>query len=225
MGKTMQAAANSGDKLKQAAGELAILEAAEKLFARQGYDGVSMRGIALEAGVSKANIYHHFESKESLYLAILKSSTDETAQLIEQLAGSEGRFEERLVEFAKAHLEHLFNRKNAAKVILHEAFSGDADSSRKLSEKVFGKIYHRMTEIMLAGQDAGVLRKDLDPALCVILLMGANAFYFQAQEILKHFPEAESVRQADQFSAGMSKVLLNGMLARQSVRAQTGGSC
>lgn len=223
MGKTMHTATNSGDKLKQAAGELAILEAAEKLFAQQGYDGVSMRGIALEAGVSKANIYHHFESKESLYLAILKSSTDETAQLIEQLAGSEGRFEERLVEFAKSHLEHLFHRKNAAKVILHEAFSGDADSSRKLSEEVFGRIYHRMTEIMQAGQDAGVLRKDLDPALCVILLMGANAFYFQAQEILKHFPEAESLRQADQFSAGMSNVLLNGMLEKPIMTEQTGG--
>jgi TetR/AcrR family transcriptional regulator len=220
----MQAVRSSGDKLKQAAGELAILQAAEKLFAQQGYDGVSMRSIALEAGVSKANIYHHFESKESLYLAILKSSTAETAQLIEQLAGSEGRFEERLVEFAKAHLEHLFHRKNAAKVILHEAFSGDADSSRKLSEDVFGRIYHRMTEIMQAGQDAGVLRKDLDPALCVILLMGANAFYFQAQEILQHFPEAESVRQADQFSAGMSKVLLNGMLEQQTTENQTGGA-
>jgi len=223
MGKTMHAATNSGDKLKQAAGELAILEAAEKLFAQLGYDGVSMRVIALEAGVSKANIYHHFKSKESLYLAILKSSTDETAQLIEQLAGSEGRFEERLVEFAESHLEHLFHRKNAAKVILHEAFSGDADSSRKLSEEVFGRIYHRMTEIMQAGQDAGVLRKDLDPALCVILLMGANAFYFQAQEILKHFPEAESVRQADQFSAGMSNVLLNGMLEKPTMTEQTGG--
>jgi TetR/AcrR family transcriptional regulator len=219
----MHALRNSSDKLKQAAGELAILKAAEKLFAQQGYDGVSMRGIALEAGVSKANIYHHFESKESLYLAILKSSTDETAQLIEQLAGSEGRFEERLVKFAESHLEHLFHRKNAAKVILHEAFSGDADSSRKLSEEVFGRIYHRMTEIMQAGQDAGVLRKDLDPALCVILLMGANAFYFQAQEILKHFPEAESLSQADQFSAGMSNVLLHGMLEKPTMTEQTGG--
>ena len=208
---------------RQSAGHAAILDAAISLFSEQGFDAVSMREIARSAAVSKANIYHHFESKESLYLAILKSSTDETAQLIEQLAGSEGRFEERLVEFARAHLEHLFHRKNAAKVILHEAFSGDVDSSRKLSEEVFGRIYHRMTEIMQAGQDAGVLRKDLDPALCVILLMGANAFYFQAQEILRHFPEAESVRQADQFSAGMSNVLLNGMLVQQITKKQTRG--
>ena len=59
----MHAERNSGDKLSQAAGELAILEAAERLFAQQGYDGVSMRTIAREAGVSKANIYHHFDSK------------------------------------------------------------------------------------------------------------------------------------------------------------------
>ena len=115
----MHGVRNSGDKLRQAAGELAILEAAEKLFAQQGYDGVSMRGIALEAGVSKANIYHHFESKESLYLAILKSSAAETAQLIEQLAGSEGRFEERLIEFAQAHLEHLFQLSSLQRLVAY----------------------------------------------------------------------------------------------------------
>jgi len=220
----MQAVQNSGDSPVQAAGELAILQAAERLFAQQGYDGVSMRTIALEAGVSKANIYHHFSSKDSLYRAIVESSVSETALLIEQLADSKGEFDQRLVEFAKAHLAHLFDRKNAAKVILREAFSGDEERSRKLSEDVFGRINQRMVNIMRAGQEAGVLRKDLEPALCVVLLLGANAFFFQAQEILKHFPEAEFAHRPDQFSEGMSDVLLNGMLETRKPLKRRGGS-
>ena len=49
----------------QSAGEIAILDAAVNLFSVHGYDGVSMRRIAEAAGVSKANIYHHFASTEA----------------------------------------------------------------------------------------------------------------------------------------------------------------
>ena len=63
---SFQATASAGSR---SAGEAAILDAAVRLFSRHGYDGVSMRSVAREAGVSKSNIYHHFESKEALYLA------------------------------------------------------------------------------------------------------------------------------------------------------------
>jgi TetR/AcrR family transcriptional regulator len=96
----MQAAESVKEKPGQSPGEAAILSAGVRLFAEQGYDGVSMRGIAQAAGVSKANIYHHFSSKETLYLAILQSSAAETAALVENLADGAGSFNERLKEFA-----------------------------------------------------------------------------------------------------------------------------
>jgi len=206
----------------QAAGETAILAAAAKLFAQQGFDKVSTRAIAAEAGVSKANIYHHFSSKEALYQAILQSSAAETALLIEKLAGNKGDFDQRLTEFASSHLEHLFERKDAAMVILREAFSGDEEKCRKLSEDVFGKINSRMLAVMKTGQDRGSLRSDVDPALCAILLMGANIFFFQAQEILKHFPEMKFAYHQDDFSRGMADVLLNGMLSKPGSSSKSG---
>ncbi len=214
----MNSTSKPSRKNPQAAGELAILRAAERLFAQRSYSGVSMRTIADEAGVSKANIYHHFNSKEALYQAIVHSSAAETDVLIDKLADSSGDFDQRLLEFATSHLEHLLDRKFAAKVILREVFSGDQERSRKLADEVFGKISQRMVSVMQAGQEAGVLRKDLDPALCVLLLMGANAFFFQAQEVLKYLPEAEFARQAGNFSKGMADVLLNGMLREPAAR-------
>jgi len=182
-----------------------------------------MREIASSAGVSKANIYHHFESKEALYRAILEQSARELSGLVESLAEGRGSYESRITEFAAGHLQHLEANSLASRLIIREAFSGDDESSRFLVDQVFGGIFDRIVSIFRTGQKAGALRSDLDPALCVILLMGANAFYFQAQEILKHFPEAESVRQTDQFSAGMSNVLLNGMLEKPTMTEQTGG--
>ena len=92
---------------RQSAGEAAILNAAVRLFSANGYDAVSMREVASEAGVSKANIYHHFDSKEALYRAILHQSAEDLAGLVETLAEGAGSFESRIAEFAAGHLKHL----------------------------------------------------------------------------------------------------------------------
>jgi TetR/AcrR family transcriptional regulator, acrAB operon repressor len=48
-----------------------ILEAALRLFSRQGYRGTSIREIADAAGISTGNLYHQFPDKESLFRTLL----------------------------------------------------------------------------------------------------------------------------------------------------------
>ncbi len=52
---------------KDLAKRAAILEAAQRLFLEQGYQGVSMDQIASAAGVSKLTVYSHFGDKETLF--------------------------------------------------------------------------------------------------------------------------------------------------------------
>jgi AcrR family transcriptional regulator len=47
-----------------------ILKAAERLFSRSGFDGVSIRDIAAEAGVNSALIGYYHGTKESLYRSL-----------------------------------------------------------------------------------------------------------------------------------------------------------
>lgn len=212
----MQATEGVRENLGQSPGEAAILSAGVRLFSEQGFDGVSMRSIAQAAGVSKANIYHHFSSKEALYLAILQASAAETASLVDNLADGVGGFDERLKEFSKAYQHHLFDRHLSSRLLLREALLGGDKKGKKIADEVVGNVFRRMISILCSGQEAGVLRADLDPALCAFLLMGANAFFFQAQGILKHFSEAGFARDADCFSDGMVDVLLHGMLHQTS---------
>ena len=198
------------------AGELAILDAAARLFSELGYDGVSMRRIAETAGVSKANIYHHFTSKEALYFAIMRRSAAELTRLIENLAEGKGSFDRRLRAFAGAHLEHLFDNAARVRLVMREAFSGDEQRSRNVVEQVLGGIVNRMVAIFDAGQKAGLLRADLDPGLCATLLMGADLFYFQIHGLLEQIPEAAFIREPGHYSLQMTDVLLNGMLAAGS---------
>jgi len=197
----------------QSPGELAILDAAVRLFSQHGYDGVSMRRIAEQAGVSKANIYHHFASKEALYFAILRRSALELAALIENLAEGKGSFDQRLEAFARAHLEHLFGHAARVRLVLREAFSGDEKKSGAVVEQMLSGVVNRMIAIFEAGQRAGLLRAELDPGLCATLLLGADIFYFQAQGLLQQIPEAAFARHPGQYSKQMTDVLLHGMLA------------
>lgn len=48
-----------------------ILEAALRRFANHGYNGASVEEICSDAGVSKGAFYHHFASKQAIFLALL----------------------------------------------------------------------------------------------------------------------------------------------------------
>ncbi len=70
-----------------------ILVAAEETFARSGYHGASLDDIAHAAGVSKALIYEHFDSKRELHGSLLDAQAAEIFRRVEAAAarGETGR--------------------------------------------------------------------------------------------------------------------------------------
>lgn len=58
---------------KDPAKRQAILQAAQKLFLENGYEGTSMEAIASEAGVSKLTLYSHFMDKQTLFNAAIRN--------------------------------------------------------------------------------------------------------------------------------------------------------
>lgn len=52
----------------------AILQAARKIFARDGLEGATLRAIAAEAGIAVGTVYLHYPAKESLYAEMLAGS-------------------------------------------------------------------------------------------------------------------------------------------------------
>src|SRR6266542_3587272 len=51
-----------------------ILDVAVQVFARQGFHGTSMNDVAEVAGVTKPVLYQHFDSKQDLYLALMRDA-------------------------------------------------------------------------------------------------------------------------------------------------------
>ncbi len=70
-----------------------LVSAAAGLFWRHGYDGTSIKDIALEASVPKGNVYYYFPDKAQLAMAVAQVFSDETASMLEELevAGADPR--------------------------------------------------------------------------------------------------------------------------------------
>lgn len=58
-----------------------LLELGAELFARHGYEELSMARIAREAGISKALLYHYFRSKQAYFAATLEQAAVELAEV------------------------------------------------------------------------------------------------------------------------------------------------
>lgn len=191
-----------------------ILSAAETLFAEQGFDAVSMNDIATKAGVSKANIFHHFNSKNELYLAVFGAACEESRARLETLESSEDSFVERLAHFAGGHLQAILEHGNMARLILRDLLENGEERGKELAEKVLGPNFAKLVEIIRQGQARGELRTDVDPAMVAVMLIAANVYFFEARAVLRHYPDVDFAGDPQRYSAKMLSLLLGGILPK-----------
>lgn len=198
-----------------------ILRAAEALFSRHGYDGVSMSAIALQAGVSKANVFHHFSSKNELYLEVLRLACRDSTEHLQQLDTDTGTLAQRLDEFAENQLRHMLEQGRVTRLVLRELLKDGEQQGRELAEKVFGDNFARLVSILRAGQARGELRADIDPAMVATLLIGANVFFFESQEVLRHFRDVDFARAPGRYSRMLVDILLRGIADGAKSKSKT----
>jgi AcrR family transcriptional regulator len=106
----------------------AILDAAEQLFAEQGYDATSLNQVGTSAGVSRGTPGYFFGSKAELYQAVLDRSFAEVRDAVREgraraLASNESS-ETILAGAVSDYFDFLAARPNFVRLIEREALSG-----------------------------------------------------------------------------------------------------
>lgn len=84
-----------------------ILDAAAAGFAEQGYDGTSVAEICGRAGVSKGAFYHHFASKQDLFLELLGRWLDVLDHQLEEMRSEEAAIPQQLLTMTEM-IQHVF---------------------------------------------------------------------------------------------------------------------
>jgi AcrR family transcriptional regulator len=104
---------------------LAILEAARSAFADGGFHQTSLDAVAERAGVSKALIYEHFDSKRDLYLAMLEMHVEELVERVSAAVTAADQPEERMRAGLEAFFAFVEERRGAWRIMFRNP--GDPD--------------------------------------------------------------------------------------------------
>jgi AcrR family transcriptional regulator len=118
-----------------------ILAAAEEVFARGGYHGVSLDEIAQAAGVSKALIYEHFESKRDLHASLLQDHVAEIFRRLQANAETAATGEDRLRGGVDAFLSFVEEHREAWRALFRDAADPEvADLVDRIQDQATGVI-------------------------------------------------------------------------------------
>ncbi len=118
-----------------------ILRAAARLLAGRGYHGMSMRDLARATGMSLANLYNYFGSKEDLVFALQTRAFETLVGAAREALEGAGDGEARLHAFVLSHVRYVANHGDVMRVLVEEA--GELPPSRRravrdLKERYFG---------------------------------------------------------------------------------------
>jgi AcrR family transcriptional regulator len=112
----------------------AILQAARKLFAVQGYAATSIDQILSAAGVTRGALYHHFDSKSAIFSAVFAAVEADLAQLLVAAAAAKSSPWSRLLGGSHAFLDACLNPEVRQIVIVDAPAVLGADELRGIKE-------------------------------------------------------------------------------------------
>lgn len=154
-----------------------ILDAAVRVFARQGFHTCRVSDIADEAGVAYGLVYHYFSSKEAILDTLFLERWDVMLEAIRAVDVSDSSPREKLHAIASFIVDSYRHDPDLMKVIVVEVTRAANTFGRTHLDKIL-EAYAAIASIVQSAQDAGVFRTEVDA------LFAAQAFYGLIEQVL-----------------------------------------
>ena len=149
-----------------------LLETGARVFAEKGYDAATMRDVSQASGVSKALLYHHFESKEKFYAQIAMNSARRLNDYVFERIPEDGPAADKVRAFMVATAE-FFQEYRWAWIAASSSFWSDPDRRRQERRMERRKLFeHRLRELIREGVESGEFN-DVDPAMTGRLILSS----------------------------------------------------
>lgn len=158
-----------------------ILIEAEVLFAEHGFDGVSINEVACAAGVCKANVFHHFATKQELYERVLAQACETFSRSFDRLELAERGLAARLTALVEWHETFLRERPYGTRLVLRELTGSPTALAQSPVFPLIRSNFERVVALLAEASDE--LREGISPALVAKLVLSLNLFGFQTEQL------------------------------------------
>jgi AcrR family transcriptional regulator len=157
----------SGDITRQR-----LLEAAEKVFSRDGFQGATTREIAREAKVNEVTLFRHFRTRDELLRATILHGAIAPEDLIGPQASWQSDLPGQLEQYVRKYYTLLLEREALVRAVVGEGRILPAAVREAVLEKM-SPMRAVLIDRLEASQKAGCVRPDVDLGCAVDILRDA----------------------------------------------------
>ncbi|ADI63192.1 TetR/AcrR family transcriptional regulator [Trichormus azollae] len=188
-----------------------ILQAAQRLFASQGFDGTTTRDLAQAAGVAEGTLFRHFTNKKAILVEVATNGwVDILTDLLTEL--SEMGSYKAVAQVMRRRMWNLRKNADMMRVCFMEVqFHPD------LRDRIQTEVITKMTDVAEAffqtAMDKGIYRQ-MDANLVAKVFLGMFAVAGFSDNTLIE-PNA-SPQEMQLMAEGLADIFLNGVLAKES---------
>ncbi|MBL4633255.1 MAG: TetR/AcrR family transcriptional regulator [Kofleriaceae bacterium] len=194
-----------------------ILQAAQQVFLRSGYQGATMDEVAQEAELSKGTLYLYFKSKFEIYVELSNRACNETLRGFVEIAAGTGTGREMvgqmLSHWVKVSSSDLKQFRIAVGFIASDDRPADCDAVECHHDTIANTI-RQMAGAVVRGQEDGSVAKGLDPVTTASQLwsamMGTMLFYSRSSVLMEKMP---FTIESDNFMSNQIDLLCRGLRA------------
>jgi AcrR family transcriptional regulator len=158
------------------------LEAARDHFLKRDFKAVSLRQIASSAGVNGAMVNYYFGGKQGLYLAMV----DEVFESLEsKMAGLSDNAEFSITGFSHSYCLLLAENPWWPNFVAREILFGEGETKEEVLQRFSKMIAPKLSHAISQEVESGNYRKDLNPELTIMSLLGMIIFPFLAAPMIE----------------------------------------
>lgn len=161
----------------------AILDAAELLFARRGFDATTIKMIAAESGQNSALIYYYYDSKASLYRHVIERVVGSIADGARSRISPRADPESVIRGVVESQVAVLAGHPHLPVLLARELIDWKAAHAEPAIRHLSATLFQELTKAIAAGQAAGDFRPDIDPKFAAISTIAQVGYLVLASPI------------------------------------------
>ena len=187
--------------------QLAIINAAEKLFAVKGFDGASVRDIAHEADVNVAMISYYFGSKEKLMEAVFEKSTHNIRLKVENLLQDKDLTHiQKVAILIDDYVDKFIHQQEFHKIMMREQMIDKNTAIAGLIHALKKRNLESIKKLIQEGQKSGAFKKNIDIVLMMTTMVGTVSQMITSQHFYRKMNNMEQMSEVE-FQKHMRKKL------------------